>query len=85
VRLGDRGSRYYFALLHVGATCSLGLATLVVGSPWLLLPTAIAGGGGWMLCRGLFHTTGRALNPYLGRSALLELVTAVILAAALML
>ncbi len=84
VRLGDRASRRYIAILHLLATLLLGIATIQLGRFLLLIPTAIAGLGGLLFCRGMFRATGRDLNRYLARSAGLELITAAALAIALM-
>lgn len=84
VRFGDLGCRRYIVVLHVAATVLLGVAFVVLQRQLLLIPIAIAGCGGALLCHGLWRTTGRDLNRYLARSAGLELITAVALAVALM-
>jgi len=71
VHLGDRATRLYYAGLHGGATI-LWLAAGLNWQPWLLLPAALAGLGGAGLSYGVAHTTGAALNAYLGRSAALQ-------------
>lgn len=83
VRLGDRASRIYIVLLHLGATGCLALAALLLHSWLLAIPVAVAGLGGGMLCRGLVRTQGAGLNRYLSRSAALELITGLCLAVTL--
>ena len=83
VRLGDRASRVYIVLLHVGATACLALAACLLRSWPLSLPALVAGAGGAVLCRGLVRSQGADLNRYLSRSAALELITGLCLALAL--
>lgn len=75
VRLGDRASRTYYALLHlVSAGCWWAPAVLLA-QPWLALPAVVASVGGALLARGVARAQGAALNGYLARSAALELIT----------
>jgi 1,4-dihydroxy-2-naphthoate octaprenyltransferase len=83
VRLGDRATRVYIVLLHVGATACLGMAAWLLRAWPLAIPAAVAGIGGGLLCSGLVRCHGAALNRYLARSAALELITGLCLAAML--
>jgi 1,4-dihydroxy-2-naphthoate octaprenyltransferase len=80
VRLGDRGARFYIALLHGLAVLCLVLAAWSWQRPSFLVPAAIAALGGTALSRGVHHAEGGALNQYLARSAALELITGVCIA-----
>jgi len=76
VRLGERGSRVYHALLHVAAVgCLLGAWIATDGGATWILPVAIAGVGGGALSLLVVRRRGRALNPCLGMAALCETAT----------
>ncbi len=83
VRIGERASRWYYLALHLCAAGCYASAALASGRPWLWLPTAAAALGGGMLARGVFKTSGAALNGYLARSAGLEMLTGALLVIAL--
>ena len=83
VRLGDGPSRSYYGALHLGAALALfGAAAFFPAGTQerVVLIGMVAALGGLFLTRGLWKTTGAALNPYLGKSAALELLTAALLA-----
>jgi 1,4-dihydroxy-2-naphthoate octaprenyltransferase len=69
VRLGDRNSRLYHLLLHLGAAA----AWWYGGCP---AAAGLALGGGTALAVLVWRSDGRALNRCLGLAALLQLATA---------
>ena len=83
VRMGDGPSRSYYGALH-GATalCLLAAAGFLAepAQKYLVLIAVVAAGGGVLLTKGVFKAQGPALNPFLGKSAALELLTAALLA-----
>ena len=85
VRLGDRATRWQYALLVGGAYVLLPSLMLAGASAWLWLPwlTLPLGLG---LCRSVLGgTRGRALNPVLKRTARLHLAFGSLLALGLLL
>ncbi|MCK6487924.1 MAG: 1,4-dihydroxy-2-naphthoate polyprenyltransferase [Planctomycetes bacterium] len=77
VRLGDRATRHYYTLLHLGAAACLltpWLADRAV-PPWLALPAGIALVGGMLLSGLVAKAQGPALNVCLARTASLEAAT----------
>ncbi|MBA3685757.1 MAG: 1,4-dihydroxy-2-naphthoate octaprenyltransferase [Planctomycetes bacterium] len=83
VRLGDRASRRYYALLQIAAATALWCAALGEGGWPLALPAGVATIGAMLLAFTVARAQGRALNRELARTAALELVTALALVAAL--
>jgi 1,4-dihydroxy-2-naphthoate octaprenyltransferase len=86
VRLGDRPSRMYYGVLHAAASLCLFIAaalTPTADRDPLVAAAGVAAIGGVLLTRGLVRAQGSALNPFLGRSAALELLTAAVLAVGL--
>ncbi len=85
VRLGDRATRWQYALLVGGAyvllpSLMLAGASAWVWLPWLTLPLGLG------LCRSVVGgTQGRALNPVLKRTAQLHLAFGTLLALGLLL
>ena len=85
VRLGDRATRWQYALLVGGAyvllpSLMLAGASAWVWLPWLTLPLGLG------LCRSVLGGTGgRALNPVLKRTARLHLAFGSLLALGLLL
>lgn len=83
VRLGDRGARVYYGLLHGAAALCWWTAALWLGQPGLAIPATLATAGGAALTYGVARSQGHTLNTYLARSAALELVTGLSAAVAL--
>ncbi|MBA3848179.1 MAG: 1,4-dihydroxy-2-naphthoate octaprenyltransferase [Planctomycetes bacterium] len=85
VRLDERGGRWWYGLLHVGAFACLGMAHLdgLGGKNGLIVPIVAAGLGGAALTLGVALNRGRALNRYLARSAALQVITGVSLVLAM--
>jgi 1,4-dihydroxy-2-naphthoate octaprenyltransferase len=83
VRLGERGARIYYGLLHVAAAACWWSAAVWLHDLRLGVPAAIATVGGAAVTYGVARSSGAALNAYLARSAALELITG--LSAAVML
>lgn len=75
VRLGPRGGRIYFALLHLAAVGCLAAAAVLAAAPWLWLPAGVAAVGGAATTLAVARDEGPALNRQLARSAVLELLT----------
>lgn len=76
VRLGDRASRLYLALLHLAAAICLALAARLMPTfPLLWLGAGLALIGGLGLTAALARKSGPILNVYLARHGLLELGT----------
>ena len=83
VRLGRRGAiGEYVLLLAVAYVVPVGLAALLVRSPWVLLPLASAPLA-VSIARSVAVAEGRALNPHLGGTARLLLAYSTLLAAGL--
>lgn len=82
VRIGDAATRHYYLLLHLTASALLAVAAWQ-WLPWLEVPACIAWVGGIGCWLGLRRRQGAELNPWLGRTAALELVTAIALAVVL--
>ncbi len=83
VRMGDGPSRSYYGALHGAAALCLLAAAGFLEEPtqkYLVLIAVVAAGGGVLLTKGVFKAQGPALNPFLGKSAALELLTAALLA-----
>jgi 1,4-dihydroxy-2-naphthoate polyprenyltransferase len=81
VRLGDRASRWYYLGVHVGAVACLA-AVAVQDGGWWWLPVAVAAVGGGVAAAGVARAMGSALNPWLGRTAVVECATGVAVIAA---
>ncbi len=75
VRLGDRLSRCYLLMLHAGAVALLALAATSL--TWLWPAVIVAGLGAAVAGPGAVQAQGAALNPWLGRTAAVELATAI--------
>lgn len=77
VRLGDRLTRHYYLLLHLGAAGCLLAPWLAsdAAPPWLALPGGIALVGGMLLAGLVAKAEGAALNVCLARTAALEAAT----------
>ena len=69
VRLGGRATRHYIISLHVTAALCLAFA------PGLWHAAVLAFAGGAVISAGVARHDGADLNPWLGRSAALELAT----------
>jgi 1,4-dihydroxy-2-naphthoate polyprenyltransferase len=83
VRLGARGARLEYAVL-LGLAYAATLAVAAIErSAWGLLPLATAPAAG-LLLRAVQSLDGAALNPYLGRTALLGLAHGALLAAGIL-
>ena len=79
VRLGERPSRQYYGALHLAAAlCLVAAAGYLPGEAQrhTVLIAMVAALGGLALTKGLWRRQGADLNPYLGKSAALELLTA---------
>jgi 1,4-dihydroxy-2-naphthoate octaprenyltransferase len=82
VRIGDRASRVYYALLHLAAFgCYAACARSTAHS--LVIPAASALIGGLLLSLAVSRARGPVLNRFLGLSAALEMLTGVLLVIAL--
>ena len=79
VRLGDRGSRYFFvALLALGY-----ISTLALGQTWVLI-TLVTLKSAWPLVRGVLgKAEGAQLLPFLAETAKIQLQFSLLLAIAL--
>lgn len=80
VRLGARGARLEYALLIAAAYAIPAAAAIARGAPLLALPLATAPWGA-ALTHAVWRRDGRALNPCLGATARLLLVTSLLWAA----
>ena len=83
VRLGDGPSRLYYAALHAAACgCLLYAGAWCAPGPQqaVTIAAGVAGIGGLLLARGVAQAQGATLNRYLGLSAGLEFLTALVLA-----
>jgi 1,4-dihydroxy-2-naphthoate octaprenyltransferase len=82
VRKGDAWTRRYYLGLHLAAAALLAcVAHRFGGLLWLPVGIALAGGVGCWL--GLRRQQGAALNPWLGRTAAVELATGLALTIAI--
>ncbi len=74
VRLGDRLSRVYLLALHASAVALFAVAAIALS--WLWPAVGVAAFGAVVAGIGTVRAQGAALNPWLGRTAAVELLTA---------